>query len=230
MIAGKTVALIIPARNEALSLPVVLSDVPLEIDSVVVVDNGSSDDTASVARLNGAQVVAEPHPGYGRACLAGLAALQASPPDLVVFVDADGCDDLSCIPVFLLVVAENQADLVLGWRQPLEPGALSPQQRWGNLLVTRLIRSIWGHEYHDLGPMRALTWQALESLDMEDRDFGWTVEMQIRALKRGLRVIELPVPYRARRRGRSKISRTVSGTLRAGAKMLRVVLREALEK
>jgi hypothetical protein len=230
MIAGKSVGLIIPARNEVLSLPVVLNGIPPEIDLVVVVDNGSSDDTAAVARLHGVQVVAEPHPGYGRACLAGLAALQGSPPDLVVFVDADGSDDLSCIPAFLLTLAQDQADLVLSWRQPVESGALSPQQRWGNLLVTRLIRSIWRHQYHDLGPMRSLTWQALKSLDMEDRDFGWTVEMQIRALKRGLRVIELPVPYRARRLGRSKISRTVSGTFRAGAKMLRVVLREALEK
>jgi len=230
MIAGKTVALIIPARNEELSLPEVLNGIPAEIDTIIVVDNGSTDNTAAVARRFGAQVVCEPRAGYGRACLAGLAALRDFSPDLVVFVDADGSDDLSRLPAFLLALVNGQADLVLSWRRPVGPGALSPQQRWGNFLVTRLIRILWRHEYHDLGPMRALTWQALLNINMEDRDFGWTVEMQIRALKLGLRVIELPVPYRARTKGRSKISRTVVGTLRAGAKMLWVVLREALGK
>ncbi len=227
MIAGKTVGLIIPARNEELSLPGVLNGIPLEIDTVIVVDNGSTDNTALVARLHGAQVVAEPSAGYGRACLAGLAALQNTSPDFVAFVDADGSDDLSCLPALLLSLVKGEADLVLSWRRPFGPGALSPQQRWGNFLVTRLMRLIWRHKYHDLGPMRALTWQALMSLRMADRDFGWTVEMQIRALKRGLRVIEIPVPYRARKLGRSKISRTVKGTLRAGSKMLWVILREA---
>ncbi len=228
MIAGKTVTLIIPARNEELSLPGVLNSVPAGIDRVVVVDNGSTDATAEIAGKHGATVVAESKAGYGRACLAGLAALATSPTDLVAFVDADGSDELSCLHLLLLPLAEGGTDLALSWRRPAEPGALTPQQRYGNRLITRLIRFIWRHDYRDLGPMRALTWHALMKIRMEDRDFGWTVEMQIRALKRGLRVMELPVPYRARKAGRSKISRTVKGTLRAGAKMLRVVLREAL--
>jgi glycosyltransferase involved in cell wall biosynthesis len=230
MIGGKTVCLIIPARNEESSLPGVLSSIPVEIDRIVVVDNGSTDATALTARRYGAQVVAEPIAGYGRACLAGLAALENSVPDLVAFVDADGSDDLSCFLSLLMILVHGQADLVLSWRRPVGPGALSPQQRWGNYLVTRLIRIIWRHQYRDLGPMRALTWQALTAIGMEDRDFGWTVEMQIRCLKRGLRVVEVPVPYRARTLGRSKISRTVSGTVRAGSKMLRVIVREAFGK
>lgn len=228
MIAGKSVTLIIPARNEEQSLPGVLSRVPAEIDRVVVVDNGSTDATAKVAQRYGAQVVVETKAGYGRACLAGLAVLRKSPPDLVAFVDADGSDDLSCLCPLLFPLAEGRADLTLSRRRPVGPGALTLQQRYGNRLVTRLIRLIWRHDYQDLGPMRALTWPALMNLRMEDRDFGWTVEMQIRALKRGLTVEEQPVPYRARAVGRSKISRTVKGTLRAGTKMLWVVLREAL--
>lgn len=230
MIDGKTVGLIIPARNEEASLPKVLSSIPGEIDRIVVVDNGSTDGTALTARRYGAQVITEPIAGYGRACLAGLAALADSSPDLVAFVDADGSDDLSCLPPLLMILVHGQADLVLSWRRPVEPGALSPQQRWGNFLVTWLIGIIWRHQYHDLGPMRALSWQALTALGMTDRDFGWTVEMQIRALKRGLRVIEVPVPYRARTMGRSKISRTLRGTLLAGSKMLRVIVREAFGK
>lgn len=227
MIDGKTVALVIPARNEEFSLPEVLSGVPAEIDRVIVVDNGSTDATAVVASLLGAQVVAEPVAGYGQACLAGLAVLRDQPPDLLAFVDADGSDDLSCLVAFLQTLADNRADLVLSWRRPVERGALSIQQRWGNFLVTRLMAVIWRYQYRDLGPMRALTWPALGALAMEDRDFGWTVEMQVRAVKRGLRIVEVPVPYRARKVGRSKISRTVSGTLKAGAKMFRVIAREA---
>jgi glycosyltransferase involved in cell wall biosynthesis len=228
MISGKTVTLIIPARNEVLSLPGVLNNVPAFIDNIVVVNNGSTDTTAEVAQQCGVRVVTEPEAGYGRACLAGLAALQESPPDLVAFVDADGSDDLACLNALLLPLAGGRADLSLSWRRPVDSAALSPQQRYGNRLVTRLIRLIWGHHYRDLGPMRALTWPALLAIGMVDRDFGWTVEMQIRALKRGLRVEEQPVPYHARKAGRSKISRTLSGTLRAGTKMLWVVMREAL--
>lgn len=230
MIDGKTVALVIPARNEERSLPGVLNNVPGQIDRIIVVDNGSTDDTALVGRCHGAQVVVEPVAGYGQACLAGLAVLRDQPPDLVAFVDADGSDDLSCLVSFLQTLADNRADLVLSWRRPVEPGALSLQQRWGNYLVTRVMALLWRHRYRDLGPMRALTWQALDAVAMTDRDFGWTVEMQIRAVKRGLRIVEIPVPYRARKLGRSKISRTVSGTLKAGAKMFRVIAREAFEK
>ena len=229
MYHGKTVTLLLPARNEALALPLVLKAVPSEVDRVMVLDNGSTDTTAHVARESGAKVVTEPKAGYGRACLAGLAALKASPPDIVAFADADGSDDLSHLHDLIDPVVKGQADLALARRVPIDPGALSRQQRFGNWLATRSIRIFWGHNYRDLGPMRVITWAALSDLQMSDPDYGWTVEMQIRALRAGLRVKEYAIPYRQRAAGRSKVSRTLIGTLRAGVKILWVIGREALQ-
>lgn len=220
------VALIIPARNEELSLPTVLARVPAPVTRVVVVDNGSTDATAAVARSCGAQVVHEPVAGYGRACLAGISALTHDPPALVAFADADGSDGVENLAVLLQPILAGEADLSLALRVPDGGGALTPQQRFGNRLATRLIRFIWGHDYGDLGPMRVVTWQALLELGMEDLDFGWTVEMQIRAVKAGLRIRETPLPYHPRLAGESKISRTLSGVVRAGAKILWVIGRE----
>lgn len=228
MYRGKTIALILPARNEALALPAVLAGVPSFVDRVVVADNGSTDGTAQIARDRGAEVVCEPRPGYGRACLAGIVLLREEPPDIVVFADADGSDDLAHLPALLAPLAGGEAELILARRVPCEPAALTRQQRFGNRLATFLIRLLWGHRYRDLGPMRAISWDHLELLGMRDRGFGWTVEMQIRALKAGLRVKELSLPYRRRGGGRSKISGTLGGSLRAGAKILWVVGREAL--
>lgn len=220
------IALILPARNEALSLPAVLARVPKGIGRVLVVDNGSTDRTGAVARAGGAEVVEEPTPGYGRACLAGLARLAPVPPAFVAFADADGSDGVQNLDTLLAPLLAGEADLVLARRVQDRPGALSPQQRLGNWLATRLILICWGHAYRDLGPMRALSWPALQRLEMRDRDFGWTVEMQIRALKVGLRVLEVPLPYYARTAGTSKISRTAWGILRAGSKILWVIGRE----
>lgn len=222
------IALVIPARNEELALPAVLAQIPLHMTRVIVVDNGSSDATAAVAASLGAEVVAEPVPGYGRACLAGLAALRENPPQIVAFVDADGSDDLSRFPELLAPVLSGECDFVLGRRVPVERGALSLQQRFGHILATFLIRLFWGHSYRDLGPMRVIRWEALEQLQMQDQAFGWTVEMQVRAVRRGLRLAELDVPYRCRRVGKSKISRTLSGTVRAGGTILWVIGRELL--
>lgn len=219
-------ALIIPARNEELSLPAVLAGVPSPVTWVVVVDNGSSDATAAVARACGARVVHEPVPGYGSACLAGIAALADDPPDLVAFADADGSDGVENLGELIQPILDNEAELSLALRVPDHGRSLTPQQRFGNRLATRLIRLIWGHDYGDLGPMRVITWQALQRLGMEDRDFGWTVEMQIRAVKAGLRIRETPLPYHLRLAGESKISRTLSGVVRAGAKILWVIGRE----
>lgn len=228
MYQGKTIALILPARNEAIALPGVLKNVPPVVDHILVIDNGSTDSTPQVARGCGAQVVAESKPGYGRACLAGIAALKVNPPDVVAFADADGSDDLSQLLNLLTPVVDGQADMVLGNRIPTEAQALSVQQRFGNWLATNLIRLIWGYRYKDLGPLRAINWISLLKMEMHDQNYGWTVEMQIKALKTGLRIKEYPVLYCRRVGGRSKVSGTLKGTVQAGIKILWVIGQEAL--
>lgn len=224
------VAVVIPVLNEAVSLPRVLGDLPaLEGMRVVVSDNGSTDGSPEVAAGLGARVVHAPRRGYGSACLAGLAALEEAPPEVVVFLDGDYSDHPEELPLLLAPIAQGRAELVIGSRVlgRAEPGALLPQARMGNWLATRLIRLFYGHRYTDLGPFRAVTWEALGKLEMTDPDFGWTVEMQVKALRRGLRVAEVPVSYR-RRVGVSKITGTVAGTVRAGHKILWTVVRHAL--
>jgi glycosyltransferase involved in cell wall biosynthesis len=223
------IALIIPAHNEEGSLPGVLANAPHEIQRVVVVDNGSTDATADIAAEYGARVVSEPVAGYGRACLAGLASLRNNPPDIVAFVDADGSDELSCLTDLIAPVAAGEQDLVLGRRIPFDRSALSFQQRFGHLLATRLIQLFWRHRFYDLGPMRVISWMALNKLNMTDQAFGWTVEMQVRALKQGLRVLEIDVPYHCRTAGKSKVSRTVIGTVKAGITILWVIGREFVQ-
>ena len=225
------VSLVIPARDEERSVgPVVAGMLAqpfarAELVEVVVVDNGSRDATAERARQSGGTVVSEPRAGYGRACLAGIAALAADPPDVVVFADADASDDPSDLPALLAPILDGRAELVIGSRRlgqlagRVEPGALLPQARWGNALACSLMRLRWGARFTDLGPFRAIRWDTLQRLSMRDETFGWTVEMQVRALRAGVRWAEVPVAYR-KRIGRSKISGTVNGTVRAGAKIL----------
>lgn len=224
---GRRVALILPARDEAAALPAVLAAVPGWVDEVVVADNGSRDATARVAREGGARVVSEPRPGYGAACLAGLAALAAAPPEVVAFADADGSDELGRLGDLVDPVVAGSADLALERRVPVGRGALSPAQRFGNRLATALIRRLWGVAYADLGPMRALAWEALGRLGMTDAGSGWTVQMQVRAAALAFRVREVDLPYRPRCGGRSKISRSLLGSARAGAAILSVIGREA---
>jgi len=222
------VAVVIPALNEERSLPLVLAALP-KVDDVIVVDNGSSDGTARVAAAGGARVVSEPRRGYGSACLAGIAALRD--PDVVVFVDADFSDHPDELPALVAPIEEGNADLVIGSRAlgNSEDGALLPQARFGNKLACLLVRIIYGHRYTDLGPFRAIRFDALKRIGMRDRNFGWTVEMQIRALRQGLRVTEVPVSYR-KRVGVSKISGTMWGTIRAGYKILLTIFRHALSR
>ncbi len=225
---GLRVGLVIPARDEADALPRVLPALPPWLAQVIVVDNGSRDGTAAVARSLGAEVVSEPRRGYGRACLAGIAAL-APGITTVVFMDADASDKPEEMAFLLAPLARGDADLVIGSRTrgQSEQGALTPQQRFGNALACMLIRAVWGVGFTDLGPFRAIDRSALARLSMQDETWGWTVEMQVRAARLGLAVAEIPVGYR-KRIGQSKISGTVSGSVRAGAKILYVIGREAI--
>ncbi len=214
-------SVIIPVFNERDSLPLVVGAIPRDrVDEIVVVDNGSTDGTRLVARGLPVRLVREDRRGYGSACLAGIAALAASPPNVVVFLDGDFSDHPEEMPALLYAIAGG-ADLVIGSRTrgKREPGALLPQARFGNALACFLIHRIFGHRFTDLGPFRAIRWDSLTALGMEDTTFGWTVEMQVKAVRKGLVTVEVPVSYR-KRVGVSKITGTVSGTVRAGTKIL----------
>ena len=222
-----TTTAIVPARNEAACIAEVVSGLlaqtcarglPL-IDQVVVADNGSSDGTARAALVAGAVVVAVPQPGYGRAC---FEAVQASSGEVLLFVDGDGAADPADAACLLAAIAGG-ADLVIGIRTQPEPGAMSLPQRFGNALACALMRALWGMPATDLGPHRAIRRSAFERLDMRDRAFGWTVEMQLRAHLLGLRVVQRPVAWRARRGGQSKISGTAHGVVHAGCGILGVI-------
>lgn len=222
------VALIIPAMNEEESIGHVLKAVPCgSIDTVIVVDNGSTDRTSQVARENGARIIVQPERGYGAACMAGIAALPKETA-IVVFLDADYSDYPEEIENLLNPLLRDRADMVIGTRTRTRASrsALAPQQRWGNLLATTLLRWRYGFRYTDLGPFRAIRRESLAKLGMTDRDFGWTVEMQIKAVRHGLRIAEVPVRYRIRI-GRSKISGTVKGTILAGTKILYTIFKQS---
>jgi len=227
MRSAQRIGVVIPARDEERAIAKVISDIPSWVDSVVVADNGSTDATAQIASDCGAIVVREPKPGYGGACLAGLAALP--PCDIIVFLDGDYSDFPEDMADLVDPIIAGRAALVIGSRMMRreDASALTPQQRYGNSLAVFLIRRIWGQRFTDLGPFRAIEAGALKSLAMADRDFGWTVEMQIKAAKRGLVCLEVPARYR-QRIGVSKISGTLSGTLKAGRKILTVIARHAL--
>jgi glycosyltransferase involved in cell wall biosynthesis len=219
------ISVIIPAYNEEASLPHVLNDLPKDrLHQVIVVDNRSTDRTSEVARENGATVVFENRQGYGQACLSGMAALDH--PDIVVFLDGDYSDFPEEIDLLLEPILKDEADFIVGSRMILKESrkALLPQARYGNQLAVFLIRLFFGHQFTDLGPFRAIRYESLRAIGMRDRNFGWTVEMQIKAVKKGLRIREVPVHYRARI-GVSKITGTVSGTLKAGTKIIYTIFK-----
>lgn len=232
------VAVLIPALDEEAALPLVIAELPKErVDVLVVVDNGSRDRTGEVARAAGAFVVREDRRGYGRACLSGLEVLlgaRAAPfaplgdGDVVVFLDGDHSDFPEELPLVAGPVLAGEADFVVGSRVagPRGGRVLLPQARFGNALACALMRVLFGARHTDLGPFRAIRWDALERLRMRDTDFGWTCEMQMKAIGAGLRIAEVPVSYR-RRVGVSKIAGTVTGTVRAGVKILWWVFKHA---
>ncbi|MBI1383788.1 MAG: glycosyltransferase [Rhizobiales bacterium] len=224
---ARTVAVIIPALDEEKAIARVIADIPAWVDRIVVVDNGSRDRTGDVALAAGAEVVLEPARGYGSACLRGMA--ETATADIIVFIDGDHADHAEAMADLVDPIARGDADFVIGSRAlgRREPGSLTPQQIFGNRLACWLMRLIWGVRHTDLGPFRAIARGALDGLRMADRNYGWTVEMQIRAAERGLRTLEVPVDYRARI-GVSKVSGTVKGTVLAGYKILFTITRFAL--
>jgi len=227
MADAKKISVIIPALNEEKAIPLVIGEIPRnEVRDLIVVDNGSTDRTAEVAEECGARVVLEPRRGYGSACLRGLAELSQTETDIVVFLDGDHSDFPEELPLLVKPILEDRADLVIGSRTLgcRERGSLLPHQALGNWLATWLIRLLFRQPYSDLGPFRAIRLESLKQLEMGDRDFGWTVEMQVKAARMKLRIEEVPVRYR-RRIGTSKISGTLRGTLKAGWKIPSTILR-----
>jgi len=223
------ILVIIPAFNEENSVGNVVRDIPAEfVDEVVVVNNNSNDQTAVEAARAGAIVLDEPVQGYGRACLRGITYAQSrqQKPDIVVFLDADYSDYPGEMTALVAPILSNKADMVIGSRAlgNRERGSMTPQQVFGNWLATTLLRWLYGVQYTDLGPFRAIRFDSLLALNMQDKTYGWTVEMQLKAAKQGLRITEIPVSYR-KRIGFSKISGTLKGTVLAGYKIITTIFK-----
>lgn len=221
---------VIPAYNEEQSIGSVLADIPDWVRAVTVVDNASTDRTAEVAARAGAIVVSQPEKGYGAACLKGLEAVYAAmpPAEIIVFLDGDYSDHPEEMDRVIAPIVEGRAQLVIGSRHlgERETGSMTGPQVFGNWLATRMMRLMYNSKFTDLGPFRAVTREALERINMRDRDFGWTVEMQVKALKLGIPYAEVPVSYR-RRIGVSKVSGTFRGAVSAGYKIITTILRYA---
>ena len=224
---------IIPALNEEEAIAKVIADIPESVTEVVVIDNGSTDRTSEVARKAGATVLNESRAGYGYACLKGISYLkdQRRDGDIIVFLDGDYSDYPEELTSLVAPIEKDNYDLVIGTRNNplLQKGALTPQQRFGNTLATRLMALLYGGKYTDLGPFRAISFDALDRLNMQDKTYGWTVEMQLKALKHRLRYTEVPVNYRPRI-GESKVSGTLKGTIMAGYKILGWIFIYAFKK
>lgn len=231
---GKTpiIDVLIPAWNEEKALPLVIADIPKNwVRHIIICDNGSTDRTAEVAEALGAIVVTEKKRGYGSACLAGMRYLQNLPPSeqphIVVFLDGDYSDYPEDLPKVAGPIIDQNIDMVIASRTlgDMEPGAMTIPQKFGNWLAPWLIRMFFGYHFTDLGPFRAIRWTSLLQLNMEDPNFGWTVEMQVKAAKHQLRCTEVPARYRKRAAGHSKVSGTVKGSIKAGWKIIITILK-----
>jgi len=225
------VAVLIPARDEAECLPATLSELAKEeVDRVIVVDNGSSDDTAEVARSHGVLTVSESRVGYGSACQRGIVALadEATAPDVLVFLDADDAAAPAQLDRLVDPIRAGDADLVLGRRLAGDSGSLPHHARIGNRLVSAVLRRLYGSQTWDMGPFRAVRFNVLHDLALDDPDFGWNVQMQVRALRSGYRVVEVPVAWERRTLGVSKISGSFRGSMAAAWCMVATLVREAV--
>ncbi len=223
----KTIVLI-PAFNEENAVGKVIAEIPDWVAQVIVINNNSQDRTRQEAHSAGALVLDEPRQGYGNACLRGIQYVEAQGlnPDIIVFLDADYSDYPEDMNVLVAPIFAGTHDIVIGSRAlgKRAKGSMMPQQIWGNWLATRLLKLLYGVHYTDLGPFRAIRWPALQALKMQDKTYGWTVEMQLKAAKQKLRITEVPVRYRVRV-GVSKISGTVKGTVLAGYKILSTIFK-----
>ncbi len=215
------VAVILPAFNEMNAIGAVLKALPKQLDDVIVVDNNSTDNTAAIAKEQGATVLFEKRKGYGYACLKGIDYLKNNPPDIVVFLDADYSDFPEDLVHLIAPILNNKFDFVVGARVAAlrEKGAMTPQQLFGNALACWLMRRLFDSQFTDLGPFRAIRWETLMQLHMNDKTYGWTIEMQLKVLRQKITYIEIPVRYR-KRIGYSKVSGTLKGTIFAGIKIL----------
>jgi glycosyltransferase involved in cell wall biosynthesis len=231
MLSNRTIAVIIPALNEEKTLPRTLRDIPRDIvDEVVVIDNGSSDRTPAIAIEWGATLLFEDKKGYGYPCLRGIEYLNQKNPDIVVFLDANYSDDPGEIVKLIEPIIKDDYDFVLGSRVmgKCEKGALRVPVRFGNFLAITLIRLLYGFRYTDLGPFRAIKFQKLLALNVRD-NLGWTPEMQVKAVKRGYKILEVPVSYR-KGVGKSKITGNIKGIFKVGYRILWVIFKALIEK
>ncbi|GHO91826.1 glycosyl hydrolase [Reticulibacter mediterranei] len=224
------IAIIIPALNEEDALQQLLAELPRDFAQwIIVVDNGSTDRTAAVARSAGAIVASEPTRGYGRACLKGLQTASDLGAEILIYMDGDGSDDPTDLPMMLEPLKEGRADFVIGSRvdRRSERGAIPPQARLGNWLVSRMISMLYHVHIHDIGSFRVIRRSSLATLQMSEMTFGWPVEMLVKAARARYQIVELPIHYRKRSHGHSKVAGTVIGSVKAAYYMLSTTLRYA---